>query len=81
MQRLSAWARWVFLAILGSQFALEVFRQVAERIGLYDRPQEAAGTVLNFVLKLAELPRLRTTFLAIRLLRSGSVAGLASAET
>jgi hypothetical protein len=38
MQRLSAWVRWVLLFIFGSQFALEVFKQVAERIGLYDRP-------------------------------------------
>jgi hypothetical protein len=65
MQRLSAWVRWVLLFIFGSQFALEVFKQVAERIGLYDRPREAAGTILNFFLSLGELPWLRTTTLVL----------------
>ena len=65
MQRLSAWVRWVLLFIFGSQFALEVFKQVAERIGLYDRPREAASTILNFFLSLGELPWLRTTTLVL----------------
>jgi hypothetical protein len=65
MQRLSAWAGGIALALLGSQFALEIFKQVAERIGLYDRPREAADTVLNFFLSLAELPWLRTTTLVL----------------
>jgi len=65
MQRLWAWASGVALALLGSQIALEIFKQVAERIGLYDRPREAADTVLNFFLSLAELPWLRTTTLVL----------------
>src|SRR5262249_923176 len=58
--------------IFGSQFALEVFKQVAQRIGLYDRPREALGTVLNFFLSLAELPWLGNTLLFF----GGLAAGL-----
>ena len=71
MQRLSAWARWIVLGILGSQFALEIFKQVAERIGLYDRPREAVGTILNFFLSLAEISWLRTTMLAFGCFAAG----------
>ena len=63
MRRFSTWAGWIIGIIFGSQFALEVFKQVAQRIGLYDRPREALGTVLNFLLSLAELPWLRNTLL------------------
>src|SRR5215470_10461847 len=63
MQRFSTWVGWIIGIIFGSQFALEVFKQVAQRIGLYDRPREALGTVLNFFLSLAELPWLRNTLL------------------
>jgi len=63
MRRFSTWVGWIIGIIFGSQFALEVFKQVAQRIGLYDRPREALGTVLNFFLSLAELPWLRNTLL------------------
>jgi hypothetical protein len=71
MQRFSTWASWIIGIIFGSQFALEVFRQVAQRIGLYDRPREAFGTVLNFFLSLAELPWLRNTLLLFGGLAAG----------
>jgi hypothetical protein len=75
MQRLSAWARWIgagVFTIFVIPIAVEFVKHVAENIGLYDRPREAAGTVLNFFLSLAELPWLRVT----ALLLAGFVAGL-----
>jgi hypothetical protein len=75
MQRLSAWARWIgagVFTIFVISIAVEFVKHVAENIGLYDRPREAAGTVLNFFLSLAELPWLRVT----AWLLAGFVAGL-----
>jgi hypothetical protein len=68
MQRLSAWARWIgagVFTIFIIPIAVEFVKHVAENIGLYDRPREAAGTVLNFFLGLAELPWLRVTALVL----------------
>jgi hypothetical protein len=75
MQRFSAWARWVgagVFTIFVIPIALEFAKHLAENIGLYDRPREAAGTVLNFFLSLAKLPWLRVTALVL----AGFVVGL-----
>jgi hypothetical protein len=75
MQRLSAWARWLgagVFSIFVIPIAVEFLKHEAESIGLYERPGEAAGTVLNFFLSLAELPWLRVTALVL----GGFVAGL-----
>src|SRR6516162_7565390 len=75
MQRLSAWARWIgagVFTIFVIPIAVEFVKHVAESIGLYDRPREAAGTILNFFLSLAELPWLGVTALVL----AGFVAGL-----
>ena len=68
MQRLSAWARWIgagIFTIFVIPIAVEFVKRVAENIGLYDRPREAAGNILNFFLSLGELPWLRTTTLVL----------------
>jgi amino acid transporter len=68
MQRLSAWARWIgagVFTIFVIPIAVEFVKHMAENIGLYDRPREAAGTVLNFFLGLAELPWLHVTALVL----------------
>jgi amino acid transporter len=75
MQRLSAWARWIAAGVFTLcviPIAVEFVKRVAESIGLYDRPREAAGTILNFFLTLAELAWLRVTALVL----AGFVAGL-----
>jgi|GraSoi2013_100cm_1033763.scaffolds.fasta_scaffold52231_3 hypothetical protein len=75
MQRLSVWARWIavgFFTLIVIPLLVEFLKHLAENIGLYDRPREAAGAVLNFFLSLAELPWLRVTALVL----GGFVAGL-----
>jgi hypothetical protein len=75
MQRLSVWARWIaagFFTLIVIPLLVEFLKHLAENIGLYDRPREAAGAVLNFFLSLAEQTWLRVT----ALLLGGFVAGL-----
>jgi hypothetical protein len=75
MQRLSVWLRWIaagFFTLIVIPLLVEFLKHLAENIGLYDRPREAAGAVLNFFLSLAELPWLRVTALVL----AGFVAGL-----
>jgi hypothetical protein len=75
MQRLSVWLRWIaagFFTLIIIPLLVEFLKHLAENIGLYDRPRETAGAVLNFFLSLAELPWLRVTALVL----AGFVAGL-----
>src|SRR6266446_31300 len=75
MQRLSNWARWIaagFFTLIVIPLLVEFLKHLAENIGLYDRPREAAGAFLNFFLSLAGLPWLRVTALVL----GGFVAGL-----
>jgi len=68
MQRLSAWARWIgagVFTVFVFPVAVEFLKHEAEKIGLYERPGEVAGAVLNFFLSLAELPWLRLTALVL----------------
>jgi hypothetical protein len=51
--------------------AVEFLKPMAKSIGLYNRPLEAAGTVMNFFLSLAELPSLRTTVFGLGALSAG----------
>ena len=75
MQRFSAWARWLAVSaftVFVIPLAVEFFKHLAENVGLYDRPREAVGTVLNFLLSLADLPWLRVAALIL----FGLMAGL-----
>ncbi len=75
MQRLSAWARWMAVGLFTLFFvplAVEFLKHTAENIGLYDRPAEAAGAVMNFFLSFAERTWVRVTALGL----GSFVAGL-----
>ena len=68
MQRLSAWARWIAagaFSLFVAPLVVEFLKRMAENVGLYDRPQEAAGTVLNFFLELSQQTWLRLTALPL----------------
>src|SRR5262245_40531376 len=68
MQRLSTWARWLgagVVTIFVIPIAVDILTHESEKVGMYERPGEIAGTVLNFFLSLAELPWLRTTALVL----------------
>src|SRR5258708_23372480 len=52
--------------------AVEFLKHTAENIGLYDRPAEAAGAVMNFFLSFAERTWVRVTALGL----GSFVAGL-----
>src|SRR5262249_40607903 len=72
MQRFWAWAWGIASSSFVVGVALQVFGKVADKIGLYDQPGEAVGTVVRFLRGLAELPWLWNTVLVL----GGFVAGM-----
>jgi hypothetical protein len=75
MQILSVWVRQVAvgaLSVFVFPLAVDFFKRMAENVGIYDQPGEAAGTVLNFLLSLSQQSWLRVTALTL----GAFVAGL-----
>ncbi len=59
MQKLSTWARWIVSLISTSVFipiAVHLSKHWIEGTSLYDRPQETAGAVMNFITTAAQSP-------------------------
>jgi hypothetical protein len=75
MQIFSVWVRQVAvgaLSVFVFPLAVDFFKRMAENVGIYDQPGEAAGTVLNFLLSLSQQTWLRVTALTL----GAFVAGL-----
>jgi hypothetical protein len=75
MQIFSVWVRQVSvgaLSVFVFPLAVDFFKRMAENVGIYDQPGEAAGTVLNFLLSLSQQSWLRVTALTL----GAFVAGL-----
>ena len=60
MQSLSVWVRQIAVgafSVFVFPLAVDFLKRMAENAGIYDRPGEAAGTVLNFFLSLSQQTR------------------------
>src|SRR5262249_47387786 len=68
MQSLSVWVRQIAVgafSVFVFPLAVDFLKRMAENAGIYDRPGEAAGTVLNFFLSLSQQTWLRVTALTL----------------
>src|SRR5262249_14948168 len=76
MQSLSVWVRQIAVgafSVFVFPLAVDFLKRMAENAGIYDRPGEAAGTVLNFFLSLSQQTWLRVTALTLGAFVTGLV--------
>ena len=68
VQSYSTWVRQIAVgafSVFVFPLAVDFLKRMAENAGIYDRPGEAAGTVLNFFLSLSQQTWLRVTALTL----------------